>query len=307
MRADDQGIVFDSTMATPQIPLDPADLARSVDGDNQVHELAPDIAYKRLAIVNIAYFGEANAAGWVLIDAGVGGTANAIARAAEARFGTDTRPSAIVLTHGHFDHVGALETLAKKWDVPIYAHEHELPYLNGSASYPPADPSVGGGMMAALSRLYPRGPVDVRPWLKVLPRDGTVPAMPGWRWIHTPGHTPGHVSLWREADRSLIAGDAFVTTRQESVYAAATQEPEMHGPPMYYTPDWISAAESVRSLSSLDPELVITGHGRPMAGEGMRKALRELADRFEEVAVPESGRYVNAPETAAAGAAYHQP
>ena len=40
--------------------------------------------------------------------------------------------------------------------------------------------------------------------------------MPGWRWVHTPGHTAGHVSLFRDADRTLIAGDAFVTTKQES-------------------------------------------------------------------------------------------
>src|ERR1700710_183150 len=70
-------------------------------------------------------------------------------------------PSAIVLTHGHFDHVGPLETLAKEWDVPIYAHKLEHPYLNGTKSYPPPDPTVGGGLMSLLSPLYPRKPGDV--------------------------------------------------------------------------------------------------------------------------------------------------
>jgi glyoxylase-like metal-dependent hydrolase (beta-lactamase superfamily II) len=122
--------------------------------------------------------------------------------------------------------------------VPAYAHLLEHPYLNGTASYPPADPSVGGGMMALLSPLYPTRPVDVRPQLRLLPEDQSVPDMPGWRWNHSPGHSPGHVSLWRPADRMLIVGDAFITTKQESAYSAVTQSPEMHGPPMYFTPDW---------------------------------------------------------------------
>jgi glyoxylase-like metal-dependent hydrolase (beta-lactamase superfamily II) len=195
--------------------------------------------------------------------------------------------------------VGALRELAKRWDVPIFAHERELPYLDGSVAYPPPDPSVGGGLMATLSRFYPRGPIDVSRWLEVLPPDGSVPGMPGWSWIHTPGHTPGHVSLWREGGRTVIAGDAFITTRQESAYAVATQRPEIHGPPMYFTPDWEAAAESVRRLAALEPELVVTGHGPPLEGPEMREGLRMLARDFERVAVPEHGRYT--PRKAAGG------
>jgi hypothetical protein len=98
--------------------------------------------------------------------------------------------------------------------------------------------------------------------------------------------------LWREADRSLIAGDAFVTTKQESVYSAVTQAPEMHGPPMYFTPDWPSAKQSVRRLAALSPDRTITGHGQAMHGVEMRNALNELAERFDDVAVPTQGRYV---------------
>ena len=197
------------------------------------------------------------------------------------------------MTHGHFDHVGALATLAERWNVPIYAHERELPYLDGRESYPPPDPTVGGGAMALLSRFYPRGPVDVSRWLQPFPTDGSVPGLPGWRWIHTPGHTTGHVSLWREADRTLIAGDAFITTRQESAYAVAVQRPELHGPPMYFTPDWESARTSVRTLAALEPDLAITGHGRALQGREMRDALHTLARDFDQVAVPDHGRYVD--------------
>jgi glyoxylase-like metal-dependent hydrolase (beta-lactamase superfamily II) len=116
--------------------------------------------------------------------------------------------------------------------------------------------------------------------------------MPGWRWLHTPGHTPGHASFWRESDRTLLAGDAFITTNQESATAVMTQKPEMHGPPTYFTPDWENARRSVEKLAALEPELVVTGHGRAMQGEEMRLALHVLARNFNEVALPEHGRYV---------------
>jgi glyoxylase-like metal-dependent hydrolase (beta-lactamase superfamily II) len=145
------------TMAQ-QIPIDTkAGIGR--DEQDGTHEIAADVAYQRLAIVNVVYEGRSAAPDrqWVLIDAGVAGTGSLIEGAAEARYGKGSRPAAIVLTHGHFDHVGALEHLAERWDVPIFAHELEHPYLDGRSSYPPPDPSVGGGLMAALSSFYWRG------------------------------------------------------------------------------------------------------------------------------------------------------
>src|SRR4051794_30704833 len=284
-----------------QIPLPETASADHPEADkargDKTRQIARDVAYRQVAIVNIIFVGLPNAGDgkWVLIDAGVSGSTSVIRSAAQARFGQSGRPSAIVLTHGHFDHVGSLETLSSEWDVPVYAHPLECPYLNGSSSYPPPDPSVGGGLIPLLPPLSPTRPVDVSSSLRPLPTDQSAPAMPGWKWLHTPGHAPGHVSLWREEDRMLIAGDAFVTTAQESVYAVAIQEPEMHGPPMYFTPDWQSAGRSVKELATLDPETVVTGHGQAMRGEEMRRALRHLAANFDEIAVPEHGRYVEQP------------
>jgi glyoxylase-like metal-dependent hydrolase (beta-lactamase superfamily II) len=261
----------------------------------QIAEITSDVGCLRTAFVNLYFFGRPDARDreWVLIDAGLPGFAGAIARAAERRFGKHARPAAIVLTHGHFDHVGALR-LAERWDVPIYAHSLELPYLTGLSAYPPPDPSVGGGV-ARMSPLFPRGPFDFRPRVSSLPQDGSVPGMPGWIWIHTPGHTPGHVSLFRERDRTLIVGDAFVTTRQESLLYALTQAIEMHGPPAYYTPDWGTAWGSVELLAGLKPEIAATGHGRPMRGAGMRIELQHLASEFGRRALPRQGRYVDRP------------
>lgn len=277
-----------------QVPVDPHALAEASDEGN-FHELLPELAYQRLLIVNVVYHGTvgARSGGWVLIDAGIPGSARMILNVVERRFGKGSRPAAIVLTHGHFDHVGALEELVERWEVPVYAHELEHRYLDGSESYPQPDPSVGGGLLSKLSRFYPRGPVDVGKWLEPLPADGSVPFMPGWRWVHTPGHTEGHVSFWRESDRTLITGDAFISTNQESAYAVTVQRPEIHGPPMYFTPDWSSARESVRKLAALAPELVVTGHGPALHGAEVRAALNELASKFDRIAVPEQGKYVD--------------
>ncbi|MEZ2223511.1 MBL fold metallo-hydrolase [Rhizobium sp. RCC_161_2] len=276
-----------------QLSLETDDIAPTEESASGARVFAPDLAYRLMSIVNVIFYGDpAKGNNWVLIDTGLPTSKNTIVETAEARFGRNTRPSAIIMTHAHFDHAGSLEALAKHWGVPVYAHPLEFPYLNGQASYPPADALAGGGVMALLSPLFPRSPVDVRAWLKMLPVDQHVPGMPEWKWLHTPGHSPGHVSLWRESDRTLIAGDAIVTTGQESIYEIITQKPEMHGPPRYLTPDWDDAERSVAKLAALEPELVITGHGQPVRGEHMRARLYELAANFSTIAVPEGRPYV---------------
>ena len=262
--------------------------------------LAPDVACLPGPIVNVYLIGRPGAGdrGWTLIDAGMPGMTAQIARAAARRFGTAARPAAILLTHGHFDHVSALKELAERWDAPVYAHPRELPYLTGRSSYPPPDPTVGGGLMTRLSVLFPRGPLDLGARTRALPDDGGVPNLPGWRTIPTPGHAPGHVSFFREADRLLIAGDAFVTTKQESFVAALLKPIAIQGPPAYFTPDWVAARRSVEALDALHPASAGTGHGRPLVGAQLDEALGHLARDFYHLAVPKRGRYVAQPAVA---------
>src|SRR3954467_8923245 len=106
-------------------------LAASV-ADRSSTNVTVDLSCLRVMIVNVAFVGRpGDPNDWVLVDAGLHGSAGKIRAAAEQRFGVGCRPKAIVLTHGHFDHVGALRTLADEWDVPVYAHELEFPYLTG--------------------------------------------------------------------------------------------------------------------------------------------------------------------------------
>ena len=294
-----------------QIPMDPAPLADLPphSPDEKVHEVASDLAYMRVGLSNVIFYGPPSAPDrqWVIIDTGLAGLTGIVQRAASHRFHGNSRPGAIILTHGHFDHAGGVKALAKQWNVSVYAHTLEMPYLDGRASYPPPDPGCGGGLMALVSPLLPSGPIDIGSWLQPLPADGTLPFMQGWKWIHTPGHTPGHVSLWNKRDRILIAGDAFLTTNPESAYATAIQKPELHGPPMFLTPDWHSARDSVSTLALLNPEIVITGHGRAMKGPEMRRALELLAAEFVQIAVPSESPYLSEPARASDGTAYRMP
>lgn len=254
-------------------------------------EVAPDIYSFTTQFVNVCFIGQSDH--WVLIDAGTPKSAQMIIDEAKERFGDLAKPKAIILTHAHFDHIGAIMELIEEWDVPIYAHTLELPYLTGKKNYPVPDRTVDSGLIAKISPMFPTEAIDLGDKINSLPEDGTVPNMDGWRWIHTPGHTEGHISLFRDTDRALIVGDAFVTVKQESLYRVITQELEIHGPPRYLTPDWDSAWESVKVLEKLKPLTAVTGHGHPATGEWLNDNLAILARDFEKMAIPKQGKYVN--------------
>lgn len=260
-----------------------------------VYAVAPGVWRLKDVFVNVFIIQNTEDTKWVLVDAGLKTSAPKIRAMVAEVIADSAPPSAIIMTHGHFDHRGSLQELADEWNVPVFCHPMEAPYLNGKASYPPPDPSVGGGMLATLSFMFPKTPIDITEHLFTLPEDGTVPHLDGWRYIHTPGHTAGHISLFRERDGVLIAGDALVTTQQESVVAVATQAKVLSGPPKYFTADWGASARSVKELTNLEPNVIATGHGQSAYGDPARKALHKLSRDFWQLGMPADGRYVKEP------------
>lgn len=252
-----------------------------------------DVYYYTDQIVNICFIGSPDSKDWILIDTGMPKSAPEIKAVIEDRFGKDNKPAAIIMTHGHFDHVGGLVDLVDEWGVPVYAHELEIPFLTGEKEYPEPDSTVEGGMVAKMSGMFPHGPVNIGGAVKALPADGTVPGMDEWKWIHTPGHAPGHVSFFREEDRTLLSGDAVITVKQDSFYNVLMQNPELNGPPRYLTTDWQAAWDSVKKLAALNPSLLVPGHGTSMEDEELTNGLNELVENFGDVAIPDYGKYID--------------
>lgn len=260
-----------------------------------IYAVSPNVWRMKDVFVNVYIIESQEQPGWVLVDTGLKSSYAKIKNMIAEVMEPGAVPNAIIMTHGHFDHRGSLQQLAAEWRVPIYCHHMEVPYLTGKASYPPPDSTVGGGVMASMAFVYPNGPIDVHEHINELPADNTIPVLPDWTWIHTPGHTPGHVSLFREKDGVLIAGDAVVTTRQESIFSVVTQKKVLSGPPKYFTPDWGAAARSVKKLAALEPNVIAAGHGCAIYGEVGRKALHKLSKAFWQMAMPDVGRYVREP------------
>ncbi|HMJ04944.1 MAG TPA: MBL fold metallo-hydrolase [Chthoniobacterales bacterium] len=254
-----------------------------------ITRIAPDVGWLPVSFVNVYFVGRPGGP-WCLIDTGLPGRASQIFAAAEARFGAGAQPEAIILTHGHFDHAGSAAALTKKWDVPIYAHPLELPYLTGESSYPPPDPTVGGAI-AFLSRFMPSGSYDFRGRVQPLAA-GEIPGLRGWEWLATPGHTPGHISLFRPSDRVLLAGDAFATMNMDSWSGLVSGKQVLARGGAPFNCDWEATRASVRELADLHPNVVGCGHGIPISDADLPARITRFAERFR---APRKGRYVREP------------
>ena len=262
--------------------------------------IAPGVAWVPTSFVNTYFIGEPGNP-WALVDAGLPGFGWKIRAAAEERFGRDSRPEAIFLTHGHFDHCGNAAALSDHWDVPIYAHPLEMPYLTGRSDYPPPDPTVGGAI-AMLSRVLPYGSHDFGARLRAyaaspgapgpLHDEGPLPGLDGWNWVFTPGHSPGHVAFFRATDRALLAGDAIATMNMDSWIEMAVKQRELAPAGNPFISDWEKYVASVQTLAELEPLTLGAGHGYPMSGGELAGDLERFA---RHVSAPPHGRYVAEP------------
>jgi glyoxylase-like metal-dependent hydrolase (beta-lactamase superfamily II) len=240
-----------------------------------MQEIAPGVAVIPTLIANAYLVGDS--ASWVLVDACTPGNERRIQRAAERRFGAGSRPRAILLTHGHFDHAGSAGPLADAWNVRIYAHSLELPFLQGEAQYPPFN-LTSPGFFTTLARFFPTTTVDLGARVEALPPGRPIPGLADWEWIETPGHTPGHISFFRRSDRALIAGDAVTTMDLDSMWGTLSKRKQVCRPPVPATSNWKDARRSVEQLAGLRPSCIAAGHGAPM--HDAADELARLAENF---------------------------
>jgi len=239
----------------------------------KAQEVVSDVLLLDFGVVNAFLIGDplTDRKDFVLVDTGIENCHDFIIETTEKRFGKGTKPDAIILTHGHFDHIGSAKKLAEEWDVPIYVHPLELPYFTGERDYPSYNSEADGQRAEVGEKVY------------VLPEDGKVPGLPGWKWIHTPGHTKGHISLFREMDGVLIAGDALTTTKDDSLMAVCNQKEMILGPPAHMTEDWNLAKESLLKLQALEPHVIAPSHEKPIRGRNAKESLDHLIKNFDKL------------------------
>src|SRR5512133_1914724 len=200
--------------------------------------------------------------GLILVDTGLTGSLPAITHYLQRLGYTLDDLDMVVLTHHHLDHTGAVAQLYAQNGVMVAAHEADVPYLDGTLPPPgPLGRSVGGVVLGIGQRLFRMAPVPVG-----LPlRDGSqLPKSPEIRVIHTPGHTPGSISLYLPDRRALIVGDVV-----------AHKWGRLVPPGWEWTVDMVENRRSLERLAGLQPEVVGFGHG-PAITQGAEQVFRRF-------------------------------
>lgn len=174
--------------------------------------------------------------GVLLIDTGFPGlTGQVESNLSDAGFDWDD-VTGVVLTHQDGDHAGSLSSVVDRTDATVYAHERCAPYVDGREE-PIKSPE---------GERYPPTGVDVELVDGVTFRTAAGPM----EAVFTPGHAPGHVSLYFPEERLLLAADALTA-----------DEDGLQGPNEQYTLDIDEALDSLRTLAERDIDSTLCYHG----------------------------------------------
>jgi glyoxylase-like metal-dependent hydrolase (beta-lactamase superfamily II) len=210
----------------------------------------------------------------VLIDTGTPGQLPAIREAFENAGVPFNKLSKVILTHQDIDHIGSLPELLKEFDGPIevLAHKEDKPYIEGDKPFIKMNKEM---MLKRVEELPEEQREQVLAILNTpitskvdtTIEDGQVlPYCGGITVIFTPGHTPGHISLYHQDSKTLITGDAMVADNGKLV-----------GPNPRVTPDMDQANQSLKKLTSFDIETIICYHGG-VCTDNVKEQLAGLAE-----------------------------
>lgn len=181
--------------------------------------------------------------GDVLVDAGMSFQAGAVLKAVQGR-----TISALALTHAHVDHAGGAHKVASTLGVPYWTGARDAEAARtGVAVLADGIPGPLQGIVAKIAGFA------AHPVARELVEGDEVGA--GFVVLDTPGHSPGHVSYWREADRTLVCGDVL------NGMNLLTSAKGLHTPPAKFTPSVADNVASAKRLAALRPARVLFGHG----------------------------------------------
>lgn len=192
----------------------------------------------------------------ILIDAGVPGQLEAFQSEMTEAGVPFSNLKAVILTHQDIDHIGSLPELqeAAGHSLEVYAHENDQPYIEGRLPLIKTDRSQltdeEWESLPPLAKAFYEIPSPVSKVHHTLKDGQTIPLAGGMKVIFTPGHTPGHISLYLQQSKVLVAGDAMFSVNGN-----------LHGPHEETTPDLREAEQSITKYSAYDIHKVICYHG----------------------------------------------
>ena len=172
----------------------------------------------------------------------------------------------LISTHYHLDHIGGMAGLQAATGVAVQAHHLEAANLRGEPGHRLPNPVQQWWLRFPLWPLIAALRPPVIPRVDPLDDGDTVPLLGGARVVHTPGHTPGSISLHFPNEGVLIVGDALQRRGNRVTL-----------PSRFFSSDMATAGESVRKMAGLDIETICFSHFLPMR-KGARAALRSLAE-----------------------------
>ncbi|MFF2479937.1 MBL fold metallo-hydrolase [Paenibacillus sp. NPDC058071] len=238
---------------------------------NQIEMLELDLGI--MVVHPVIVFDET---GWVLIDTGMPGSAQTLFDQAKQAGVAERLLTAVLLTHQDLDHIGGLPGIVASSDTPpvIWAHPADEGAINGTEPFQKISREQLFGMLQSLpdnearvqfEQAYPES--GLKHVHRTFTHGDKLPFGGGLTVIHTPGHTPGHVSFYHHASKTLIAGDAMVAN-----------DGVLEGPNPQMTPDLDQALDSLKALIDYDIEQVVCYHGGLIQG-GVNERIAKLADR----------------------------
>ncbi|MGH2863909.1 MAG: MBL fold metallo-hydrolase [Solirubrobacteraceae bacterium] len=199
--------------------------------------------------INVYLIGSRPPGGDVLIDAATRQGEQRILRQIAGR-----RLSAHALTHAHPDHQGSSHAICERLQIPLWCGHGDVPAMETPGGI---SNSQAPGWLNRLQQRFWTGPPH--PVARVL---GEGEELAGFTVLETPGHSPGHLAYWREADGVLILGDVLNNVN------VMTGIPGLHEPPEVFTADPARNRESARRLAKLRPRVTCFGHGAPLRDPG---------------------------------------
>lgn len=172
----------------------------------------------------------------------------------------------IIITHHHADHMCSLAELKKLTGARVIAHPADALYIDGTQPQPgPSRPAWLSKALSPCPGLWGCAPVKVD--MPVTNND-ELPILGGIKILHTPGHTPGSISLYLTQEKVLIVGDLLANRFGLSL------------PSRMFTVNLAQEIESINRITGLDFEVVCFGHGPPLI-QNARESISRLARKFE--------------------------